>query len=136
MDALLRVLILLALAFSYALPAWAGKPSPSREEVVAAMRPFDGPSTPGADGSTLTGKVVCGYQGWFTAPGDGSGRGWRHYPARGRFEPGSCCLDLWPDVNELDDDEKYATPFCHRDGRVAHVFSSHNRKTVLRHFQW
>src|SRR5262249_17670433 len=24
----------------------------------------------------------------------------------------------------------------HADGRVAHVFSSHNRKTVLRHFAW
>jgi hypothetical protein len=36
----------------------------------------------------------------------------------------------------LDDDEKFATPFRHADGRVAHVFSSNNRKTVLRHFQW
>jgi hypothetical protein len=100
------------------------------------MRPYDGPSPPGVDRSTLTSKVLCGYQGWFTAPGDGSGRGWRHYPARGQFKPGFCGIDLWPDVSELDDDEKYATPFRHKDGRVAQVFSSHNRKTVLRHFQW
>src|SRR5262249_6648543 len=39
-------------------------------------------------------------------------------------------------VSELDNDEKYVTPFRHKDGRVAQVFSSHNRKTVLRHFQW
>jgi hypothetical protein len=100
------------------------------------MRPYDGPSAPGVDCSTLAGKVICGYQGWFTTPGDGSGRGWRHYPFRGQFKPGLCGIDLWPDVSELDDDEKYATPFRHHDGRVAQVFSSHNRKTVLRHFQW
>ena len=40
------------------------------------------------------------------------------------------------DVSELDADEKYATPFRHADGRVAHVFSSMNRKTVVRHFLW
>jgi hypothetical protein len=100
------------------------------------MRPYDGPAVPGVNRSTLTGKVLCGYQGWFTAPGDGSGRGWRHYPARGQFRPGFCGIDLWPDVSELDETEKYATPFLHKDGRVAQVFSSHDRNTVLRHFRW
>jgi hypothetical protein len=109
---------------------------PQRHEVIAAMRPYDGPSASGVNRSSLAGKVLCGYQGWFTAPKDGSGRGWRHYPSQGRFQPGFCSIDLWPDVSELDDDEKYATPFRHKDGRIAHVFSSHNRKTVLRHFRW
>lgn len=96
------------------------------------------PKAPAArvDTATLTGKVMCGYQGWFTAEGDGAGRGWFHYSSRGGFKPGRCSIDFWPDVSELDDDEKYATPFRHRDGRVAHVFSSVNRKTVLRHFRW
>ena len=132
----LRALVLMAIAVGYGFPASAGETSPGRAEVVAAMRPYDGPSTPGVDCSTLTGKVLCGYQGWFTTPGDNSGRGWRHYQARGQFKPGSCGIDLWPDMSELDDDEKYATPFRHKEGRVAHVFSSQNRKTVLRHFQW
>jgi hypothetical protein len=126
----------LALAVGCFLSLGAQGPSPSRDEVVAAMRPYDGPTAAGVDRSTLTGKVMCGYQGWFTTPGDGSGRGWRHYPGRGAFKPGSCGIDLWPDVSELDNDEKYATPFRHADGRVAQVFSSHNRKTVLRHFRW
>jgi hypothetical protein len=115
---------------------WSEETAPTRAAVIAAMRPYDGPSKPGIDRSTLTGKVVCGYQGWFTVPGDGSGRGWRHYTARGRFEPGRCGIDLWPDVSELDADEKYPTPFRHGDGRVAHVFSSYKRKTVVRHFRW
>lgn len=28
---------------------------------------------------TPEGLLLCGYQGWFNTPGDGSGRGWRHY---------------------------------------------------------
>jgi hypothetical protein len=79
---------------------------------------------------------MCGYQGWFSAPGDGSGRGWTHYQRNGRFKPGQCSIDLWPDVSELDEDEKFATDFRHADGSVAYVFSPHNRKTVLRHFHW
>ena len=56
--------------------------------------------------------------------------------SRGKFEPGHCSIDLWPDVSELDADEKFATPFRHADGSMAYVFSSHIRKTVNRHFRW
>jgi hypothetical protein len=128
----LRPIAVFALLAAFAPAA---EPAPTRADVIEAMRPYDGPAAKGVDGSTLTGKVVCGYQGWFTTPGDGSGRGWRHYGG-GRFEPGRCTIDLWPDVSELDRDERIATPFRHADGKVAHVFNSHNRKTVLRHFGW
>jgi len=86
--------------------------------------------------SDLDGAVMCGYQGWFRTPGDGSNEGWVHYASRGGFKPGSCSIDLWPDVAELDADERIPTEFRHADGSVAHVFSSHNRKTVDRHFRW
>ena len=45
-------------------------------------------------------------------------------------------VDLWPDVSELDADERFAAGFKHADGSAAEVFSSGNRKTVLRHFEW
>lgn len=123
------ILVLLPLAAAAADP-------PTREQVIQQMRPYPGDSVGGTDRSTLTGKVMCGYQGWYTAEGDGSGRGWSHYQRRGRFAPGRCTIDLWPDVSELDADEKFPTPFRHADGSVARVFSSHQPKTVMRHWRW
>ena len=112
-------------------------PGVSREEVVErTLSPYQGKSNPGVSNKTLHGKVMCGYQGWFTCPGDGSGRGWHHWGKHGKFEPGSCKIDLWPDVSELDADERYDTPFLLPDGRPAQVFSSLNAKTVDRHFRW
>jgi hypothetical protein len=108
----------------------------TRDEVIAKMHPYTGPAEKGVDASTLAGKVMCGYQGWFGADGDGFGTGFRHW-AKGRtFEPGSANIDLWPDVSELDPDERYDTPFKLKDGSTAQVFSSTNPKTVARHFQW
>lgn len=108
----------------------------TREAVVEQMRPYAGPHVSGVDTSTLHGKVMCGYQGWFAAEGDGAGLGWRHYAGHGGLQPGSCTFDLWPDVSELDADERYATAFKHADGRPAELFSPYNKKTVLRHFEW
>jgi len=102
------------------------------------LTPYAGPSIPGADPSTLTGKVMTGYQGWFNCEGDGAHLGWTHW-ARKRdepFGPGNITVDLWPDVSEYDDDELYATAFTYEDGTPAKTFSSHNRKTVIRHFRW
>jgi len=116
---------------------WGDPNTMDRAQVIErTMRPYNGASNTGVDAKTLHGKVMCGYQGWFGAEGDGIGRGWYHWAGRGGFKPGSCNIDLWPDVSELNPDERYPTQFKHADGRVAEVFSSFNRKTVLRHFQW
>lgn len=93
-------------------------------------------NTQWVENETLVGKVLCGYQGWFTAAGDGSPRPWTHYAIQGKFEPGFSAVDMWPDMSEMDDDEKYPTPFRFAGGEVATVFSSQNDKTVRRHFQW
>ena len=89
------------------------------------------------ENTSILGKVLAGYQGWFNTPTDGSNRGWQHYKtASGAFEPGEVTVDFWPDMSEADVDEKYATPFFHKDGSLATVFSSANIKTVNRHFKW
>jgi hypothetical protein len=88
--------------------------------------------------STLNGRVLCGYQGWFRCPGDPAGQGWRHWSREGdRIAPSTLTFDLWPDMSELDDDERYPAPgFTTRDGQPATLFSSANPRTVGRHFDW
>ncbi|MGL4943850.1 MAG: glycoside hydrolase family 71/99-like protein [Thermoguttaceae bacterium] len=111
---------------------------PTMDEAFFNLVPYLGrtANTRWVENETLAGKVLCGYQGWFTAAGDGSPRPWIHYAMQGKFEPGFSAVDMWPDMSEMDDDEKYPTPFQFADGRTATVFSSQNYKTVRRHFQW
>ncbi|MCF8272196.1 MAG: sulfatase-like hydrolase/transferase [Flavobacteriaceae bacterium] len=87
--------------------------------------------------TSIIGKILAGYQGWFNTPTDGSNRGWNHYRgSSGKFEPGITSIDFWPDMSGADADEKYATSFIKKDGAVATVFSSTNAKTISRHFKW
>jgi Secretion system C-terminal sorting domain len=113
---------------------------PSATSPTDTTYPPDPPLDSGytqVDRSTLTGKVMCGYQGWFAVPSDPINRGWYHYQLNNTFAPGSCSIDLWPDMSDMDSDEKYAPPgFVTQSGAQAYVFSSQNRKTVLRHFKW
>lgn len=83
----------------------------------------------------IRGRAVTGYQGWFAAEGDESGLGWRHYGGK-ELGPGKCSFDVWPDMSEMDEDERYPTKFQHADGSTATLFSSYNPKTVDRHFKW
>lgn len=80
------------------------------------------------------GLVMAGYQGWFNTPTDGADRGWYHYTKQGRFEPGYCTIDMWPDMSEYE--KQYETPFLYADGTAAKVFSSHDESTVRLHFKW
>lgn len=128
---------LLAL-LSLGLAAHAFAEKPTREEVLSAtLKPYQGESVKGVDTSTLTGKVMCGYQGWFNCEGDGADHGWVHWvKGRGPLSPQNVKVDLWPDMSELGPAERFDTEFHHADGSKAQVFSSFKEATVLRHFQW
>ncbi len=126
-----------SLALTLTLTLLLTAPAEDRASVIAAtMHPYTGPSEKGVDCSTMTGKILAGYQGWHAAKGDAANRGWYHWQGHKGFEPGSTNVDLWPDVSELDPDERYATPFKTADGKTAEVYSAQNAKTVLRHFKW
>src|SRR5258708_26325591 len=91
-------------------------------------------ATGGVDVSTLDNKVLIGYQGWFTCPEDGSGR-WTHW-SRGVPAPDTLTIEYYPDLRELDPDERCVVPGMSIDGKPAYLFSSRNAKTVSRHFRW
>jgi len=80
--------------------------------------------------------VMAGYQGWFTAEGDGAERGWRHYQKKscGGFTPGCTSVDFWPDMKEYP--KKYTTPFSFANGDNATLFSPIDEETVDLHFKW
>lgn len=106
-------------------------------EDVEAEQPT-GSDVPRVDASTLTGKVMCGYQGWFRTPDDGENQNWKHYrnQTTGGFKPGEAGIEFWPDLSGFGEHERFDTEFRHADGSAAQVFSSAVRDTVVRHFEW
>jgi hypothetical protein len=93
-----------------------------------------GRASAAVDATTLDNKVLLGYQGWFTCPEDGSGR-WTHW-SRGVPTPETLTIEMYPDVSELDPDERCTIPGMTIGGQPAYLFSSRNKKTVSRHFRW
>jgi hypothetical protein len=90
------------------------------------------------DATTLERKLLFGYQGWFGCPGDGSPLGaWQHwFRGGGGANVAMPRVDMWPDVSELDPDERCPTALTLPGGRPAEVYSAYNPRTVDRHFRW
>jgi hypothetical protein len=86
------------------------------------------------DASTLDGKVLFGYQGWFRTPGDGSNVGWSHW-SRGIPSAASMTVDLYPDLNEFDPKDLCAIPGETIGTKPAYLFSSYNKSVVMKHFE-
>lgn len=98
------------------------------------------PSQPPAGGD-IVGKVSVGYQGWFTAAGDGSGINppWWHYTADRQTPTASNIADFglksWPDTSDLA--KSYVTGFPNLgNGKPATLFSSYDASTVDTHVRW
>jgi hypothetical protein len=86
------------------------------------------------DATTLTGKLIMGYQGWFSCPGDSAGLGWDHW---GNWKvPAIPTVDMLPDVSELAPAERCVTGAKTADGAPVELFSDANPETVARHFAW
>jgi hypothetical protein len=79
----------------------------------------------------VVGKVTVGYQGWFSAPGDGSVlNNWNHQN-----------LEMWPDVREYEKTyqavlQNQSAPALLGNGQPAKMFSSYDQSTVNLHFKW
>ncbi len=95
--------------------------------------PYTGRSVKPQDNSTLKGKVMAGYQGWFRTPNDPDGRGWFHW---GNIQNGTFTTDMWPDVS------KYPVGCLEKAGAVklasgkpGYLFSSAWPDVVDTHFR-
>jgi hypothetical protein len=99
---------------------------------------YTGPSRADVDATTLDGKVLCGYQGWFNTPGDGTNFGFTHWgegldrPKGGRFT-----VDMWPDLSEYDPADLCDVPGLKMpDGTAARLYSGFRKGPVLLHCKW
>jgi hypothetical protein len=91
----------------------------------------------GVDTSTMNGKLLMGYQGWFAAPGDGSAQNsWVHWFGNNTPTADNANFDFWPDTSELDADELFSTSLTYSNGAPAKLYSAYKQKTVVRHFKW
>lgn len=133
-----RLLLMLAAGMVCGLP-WVRAETLDLERIRAdLMRPSQVIALAAIDREGLSGRVLCGYQGWFAAEGDGAGLGWRNWRIGDKTAPSGSrfAVDMLPDVSELAAEERYATDARGIDGQPIEVFSSHLRPTVNRHFRW
>ncbi|BDI32041.1 lectin [Capsulimonas corticalis] len=86
---------------------------------------FGGAARAASPPGDVVGKVTVGYQGWFSAPGDGSPvNNWGHTN-----------LETWPDMREYTAAYQTAYPNL-GNGQPATNFSSYDQSTVNIHFNW
>ena len=98
---------------------------------------FVSAKTEPVDSNTLHNKIMCGYQGWFTAAGDENELDrWIHW-ARNHESPNGTNLlvEMYPDLSEFSDDELFATDMT-MNGTNAYLYSGRTYKTINRHVKW
>ena len=92
------------------------------------------------DRSTLNGKLVCGYQGWFACPGDGNDPAVKYQHWANDLNwigPGNYNTDMWPDMKEYDSaDLHYCPGVTLTSGNPAYLFSSFRQGVSDTHFRW
>ena len=89
------------------------------------------------DNSTIKGKALFGYQGWFGCPQDNTGPSWVHWFDYDKPPiSSSLTVDLWPDTTELTSSELCPTQVLTSDGQPLNGYSGYNLLTVMRHFAW
>jgi hypothetical protein len=95
------------------------------------------------DPSSIIGKVVCGYQGWFTCTGDSSPiNRWTHWsptnPPQAGIAPNpnpNLTFDAYPDVSIYNPASLFQTNFANQgNGNPAQLFSSYKQDVTDKHF--
>ncbi|MES2430242.1 MAG: glycoside hydrolase family 71/99-like protein [Bacteroidota bacterium] len=93
---------------------------------------------------SVTGKVICGYQGWFSAYGDGSPVArWFHW-SNGTYQsnagspaPGALKFEAYPAVDEYNNASLFQTALGNTsEGNTSKLFSSYKADVIDKHFEW
>jgi hypothetical protein len=102
------------------------------------LQAYSGPTRNDIDATTLDGKVLCGYQGWFNTPGDGTTFGFVHWgQGLSRLGGGRFTVDMWPDTSEYDPADLCEVPgLTMADGSPARLYSGYRKGPVLLHCRW
>lgn len=89
------------------------------------------------DATSLRHKVLCGYQGWFRCPSDGTGEGGLQWSRRSTsLTAESVTVEMWPDMAEYGPNERYPIPDFRGADESDCLYSWANPRTVQRHFHW
>ncbi len=99
---------------------------------------YTGPAKDYVDPTTLKGKVMSGYQGWFGTPNDIADTGvWKHWSRGAAMIPENFTIDAWPDLTEYDPATLIrAADVVTESGAPAYLFSSRSYPAVQKHFRW
>jgi len=107
------------------------------DDLLPELAPYKGPSRTDIDASTAKGKVLCGYQGWFRAPGDGVSDRWGHWSGATTVTAANLTFEMWPDMTDYPAPERFPVQgLKHKDGSQAYLFSSVRPAVVDLHFKW
>lgn len=90
------------------------------------------------DNTTIIGKAMFGYQGWFSHPDDKNApfKALWHWGAKAIQNPPKVTVEMYPDFREYCSDEKYRSGFKYSTGEMAPLYSAGNKRTVFRHMKW
>jgi hypothetical protein len=102
--------------------------------LLALAGGLSAPSAAAVDPSTMEGKVLFGYQGWFNCPSGGSGS-WVHW-SRGVPAVGALTVEMYPDLADFKATDLCAAGSMTIGGKQAYLFASRNPNVVDMHFRW
>jgi hypothetical protein len=84
----------------------------------------------------IAGKVVFGYQGWFSCPGGpGFGSNWTHWSFNGEPNGTNMQIEMYPDLAEFDTADLCPTSMTVQ-GKPAYLFSPETPAVIDKHFEW
>ncbi len=87
------------------------------------------------DATTLKGKVLFGYQGWFDCPMNGAGN-WIHWSRNGGPAENSLTVDLYPELSEFQAKDLCPAGDLKIGVKQAYLFSAKTPAIVDAHFRW